>query len=93
VVDVIPELKGKISGLALRVPVQVVSITDLVVDVKRDVTAEEVNEAFKKAGIPAVLVDRQWKGDYTSYVGPENFKIGQQDGQYTSTGWVVRAPW
>jgi ribose transport system substrate-binding protein len=37
---------------------------------------------LKKAGIPTVLVDRQWKGEYTSYVGPENFIIGQQDGQY-----------
>ena len=39
-------------------------------------------DSLKKAGIPAVLVDRQWKGGYTSYVGPENFKIGQQNGQY-----------
>lgn len=39
-------------------------------------------DSLQKAGIPAVLVDRQWKGGYTSYVGPENFKIGQQDGQY-----------
>jgi ribose transport system substrate-binding protein len=39
-------------------------------------------DSLKKAGIPAVLVDRQWKGGYTSYVGPENFKIGQQDAQY-----------
>lgn len=39
-------------------------------------------DSLKKAGIPAVLVDRQWKGEYTSYVGPENFVIGQQDGQY-----------
>ncbi len=39
-------------------------------------------DSLKKAGIPSVLVDRQWKGDYTSYVGPENFKIGQQNGQY-----------
>ena len=39
-------------------------------------------DSLKKAGIPAVLVDRQWKENYTSYVGPENFKIGQQDGQY-----------
>ena len=39
-------------------------------------------DSIKKAGIPAVLVDRQWKSGYTSYVGPENFKIGQQDGQY-----------
>ena len=37
---------------------------------------------IKKAGIPAVLVDRQWNSGYTSYVGPENFTIGQQDGQY-----------
>jgi len=39
-------------------------------------------DSLKKAGIPTVLVDRQWKGEYTSYVGPENFKIGQQNGQY-----------
>ncbi len=39
-------------------------------------------DSINKAGIPAVLVDRQWKSGYTSYVGPENFKIGQQNGQY-----------
>jgi ABC-type sugar transport system substrate-binding protein len=39
-------------------------------------------DSIQKAGIPAVLVDRQWTGGYTSYVGPENFVIGQQDGQY-----------
>ena len=39
-------------------------------------------DSLSAAGIPAVLVDRQWKGGYTSYVGPENFIIGQQDGQY-----------
>lgn len=39
-------------------------------------------DSIQKAGIPSVLVDRQWKSGYTSYVGPENFKIGQQDGQY-----------
>src|SRR5512137_1394610 len=39
-------------------------------------------DSLNKAGIPSVLVDRQWKSGYTSYVGPENFKIGQQDGQY-----------
>ena len=46
---VIPELKGKIHGLALRVPTPNVSLVDLVVDLKQDVTAEQVNEAFKKA--------------------------------------------
>jgi ribose transport system substrate-binding protein len=39
-------------------------------------------DSLNKAGIASVLVDRQWKSGYTSYVGPENFKIGQQDGQY-----------
>jgi ribose transport system substrate-binding protein len=39
-------------------------------------------DSINKAGIPAVLVDRQWKSGYTSYVGPNNFVIGQQDGQY-----------
>jgi glyceraldehyde 3-phosphate dehydrogenase len=45
----IPELKGKIDGSALRVPVEDGSLTDLAVVLGRDVTAEEINEAFKKA--------------------------------------------
>jgi glyceraldehyde 3-phosphate dehydrogenase len=43
---VIPELKGKLHGMALRVPTPNVSLVDLVVDLKRDVTVEEINEAF-----------------------------------------------
>lgn len=46
---VLPHLKGKLHGLALRVPVPNVSLVDLVVDLKTDVTSEEVNEAFKRA--------------------------------------------
>ena len=46
---VIPELNGRLHGMALRVPVSTGSITDFVADLERDVTAEEVNEAFKKA--------------------------------------------
>lgn len=46
---VLPELEGKIHGLALRVPTPNVSLVDLVVDVKQDVTTEDVNNAFKKA--------------------------------------------
>ena len=46
---VIPELDGKLHGMALRVPVPTGSITDFVADVGRDVTKEEVNEAFRKA--------------------------------------------
>ena len=46
---VIPELQGKIHGMSLRVPTATVSVTDLVVDLGRTVTVEEVNAAFKKA--------------------------------------------
>src|SRR5467141_1163427 len=46
---VIPELKGKLDGTALRVPVPDGSITDLVVELGRDVTKDLVNAAFKAA--------------------------------------------
>lgn len=43
---VIPSLAGKLTGIALRVPVQTVSVVDLVCTLRRNVTAEEVNEKF-----------------------------------------------
>ncbi|MEN0625963.1 type I glyceraldehyde-3-phosphate dehydrogenase [Phytobacter ursingii] len=46
---VIPELEGRLTGYSLRVPVPVVSIVDLTVTLKRDVTVEDVNAAFRKA--------------------------------------------
>lgn len=46
---VIPELKGKLDGIAMRVPVTDGSITDLTVVLKKDTTTEEVNELVKKA--------------------------------------------
>ena len=46
---VLPELKGKLHGMALRVPTPNVSLVDLVVDVQKDVTVEEVNAAFMAA--------------------------------------------
>jgi glyceraldehyde 3-phosphate dehydrogenase len=49
VTQVIPELKGKIHGLAFRVPVSTVSLCDFVADLEREVTVEEVNETFKAA--------------------------------------------
>jgi glyceraldehyde 3-phosphate dehydrogenase len=45
----IPELKGKLDGISLRVPVEDGSITDLAVVLGRDATAEEINDAFKRA--------------------------------------------
>lgn len=46
---VLPELEGKVHGLALRVPTPNVSLVDLVVDVQQDVTVEDVNRAFMDA--------------------------------------------
>jgi len=46
---VIPELDGRLTGYSLRVPVPVVSIVDLTVTLKREVTVAEVNAAFRKA--------------------------------------------
>ncbi len=46
---VLPELKGKLNGFAMRVPTPNVSITDLVVELDKAATAEEINAALKKA--------------------------------------------
>ena len=46
---VIPELNGKLDGLAVRIPIPVGSLVDLTVEVEKDFTVEDVNSAFKKA--------------------------------------------
>ncbi|WP_062211241.1 type I glyceraldehyde-3-phosphate dehydrogenase [Streptomyces sp. NBRC 109706] len=58
---VLPQLKGKLDGIAMRVPVPTGSVTDLVVELDREVTKEEVNAAFRTAA------EGQLKGylDYT----------------------------
>jgi len=70
---VIPELKGKLDGIALRVPTPVVSVLDLVCEVEKKTSAETVNAAFKKAaqtqklkGILAVETEPLVSSDYRS---------------------------
>ncbi|RPK67517.1 Glyceraldehyde-3-phosphate dehydrogenase 2 [Streptomyces sp. ADI96-15] len=46
---VLPQLKGKLDGIAMRVPVPTGSVTDLVVELKREVTRDEINAAFEEA--------------------------------------------
>ncbi len=46
---VLPELKGKLNGFALRVPTPNVSVTDLVVELEKEVTKEDINAALRKA--------------------------------------------
>jgi len=52
---VIPEVKGKIDGISLRVPTPDVSIVELVADVEKSTTAEAVNAAFKQAAASGPL--------------------------------------
>jgi glyceraldehyde 3-phosphate dehydrogenase len=47
--NVLPELKGKLDGIAFRVPVPTVSVLDLICEVKKETTKEEVNYILKKA--------------------------------------------
>ena len=49
VAEVIPALKGKLHGTAVRVPTPNVSLVDLTVELEKAATAEEINAAFKKA--------------------------------------------
>ncbi len=46
---VIPELNGKLNGISIRVPTPTVSIVDLVCELKKETTVEEINAALKKA--------------------------------------------
>ncbi|AXK32986.1 type I glyceraldehyde-3-phosphate dehydrogenase [Streptomyces armeniacus] len=46
---VLPQLKGKLDGIAMRVPVPTGSVTDLVIELDREVSRDEVNTAFQKA--------------------------------------------
>ncbi|MDU5455425.1 type I glyceraldehyde-3-phosphate dehydrogenase [Pseudescherichia vulneris] len=52
---VIPELEGRLTGYSLRVPVPVVSIVDLTVTLKHDVTVDDVNDAFRQAAAEGPL--------------------------------------
>lgn len=83
---VIPELAGKFDGIAMRVPTADVSVVDLVVQLKKDTTAEEVNAKLKEAAegpmkgilefceVPLVSID--FKGNpHSSIVDAANTKV------------------
>ena len=72
VAEVIPSLKGKLDGLALRVPTPNVSLVDLVAEVEKKVTVEEINAALKSSaqgeleGIMAFCEEELVSVDFTS---------------------------
>lgn len=75
---VLPQLQGKLGGMAIRVPTPTVSITDVVFELEKETTAEEVNQAFRKEaegamkGILGVsdepLVSMDFRGDTRSSI-------------------------
>jgi glyceraldehyde 3-phosphate dehydrogenase len=75
--DVIPALKGKLDGIALRVPTPNVSLVDLAVEVSRPVTIEEINGAFKEAA------EKQLKG-ILAYSEEELVSIDFTSSSYSS---------
>jgi len=80
---VIPELKGKLDGFAMRVPTPNVSVVDLVAWVEKKTTAEEVNAAMKQASSSAPL-----KG----YLGYEDAELVSMDYRGDSRSSIVDAP-
>ena len=93
----IPELNGKLDGIAMRVPTPAVSVLDLIVEVEKSTTKEEVNKAFKDAseaenfkGILRVeempLVSMDFKGDtYSAIVDAEETMV--KDNLIKVIGW------
>ena len=88
--EVLPDLKGRLDGIALRVPTPNVSVVDLVAEVEKKTTAEEVNAAFKEAaenglrGILQVssdeLVSIDFRGNaHSSIVDAPYTKVMQSD--------------
>lgn len=75
---VLPELKGKLDGMSIRVPTTNVSVIDLVAELKTDVTVEEVNAALKKHA------DGSMKG-YLAYCTEPLVSIDFNGNQYSST--------
>jgi len=93
----IPELNGKLDGISIRVPTSTVSVLDLIVEVKKSTTKEDVNKAFEKAagtkefeGIFRVekdpLVSTDFKGDsYSSIIDLEQTMVN--DNMIKVLGW------
>ena len=94
---VLPELNGKLHGIAFRVPTATGSVTDFVVDLSRGVTVDEVNQAFKAAadgGLKGILeytedpiVSSDVRGNPHSCIFDALSTIVMQDNMVKIMGW------
>ena len=80
---VIPELKGKLDGFAMRVPTPNVSVVDLVAFVEKKTSVEEVNAALKKASE---------SGPLKGYLGYEEQELVSSDFRHDPRSSIVDAP-
>ena len=80
---VIPELKGKLDGIAFRVPTPTVSVLDLICEVKKKTTAEEINYVFKKSS---------QKKEFQGILGIEDAPLVSSDYVGNSFSAIVDAP-
>lgn len=95
--EVLPELSGKLHGLALRVPVSNVSLVDLVVDLDKSVTKEALNETFEKyaegemSGILGVsgdpLVSSDFNTDSRSSIIDKSLTMVMDDNKVKVLAW------
>jgi len=81
--NVIPELKGKLDGIAFRVPTPTVSVLDLICEVERKTTAQEINYTFKKAS---------QKKEFEGILGIEDAPLVSSDYIGNSFSAIVDAP-
>jgi glyceraldehyde 3-phosphate dehydrogenase len=79
IVKLMPELEGKLHGMALRVPVEIVSVVNFVAELEKQVTAEQVNETFRKAA----------EGEYKGSLGVSDLPLVSVDHTKTALGSVI----
>ena len=97
VVNVIPEMKGKIDGMAYRVPTASVSVTDLSLILEKDIDVEELNNALKTASETYLknimkycsdpLVSQDFKGNPNSVIIDSLSTIKTSEGMFKVVGW------
>ena len=97
VVNVIPEMKGKIDGMAYRVPTASVSVTDLSLSLEKNIDVEELNNSLKTASSTFLknimqycsdpLVSQDFKGNPHSVIIDSLSTIKTSNGMFKIVGW------
>jgi glyceraldehyde 3-phosphate dehydrogenase len=91
--EVLPQLQGKLDGMAMRVPVPDGSTVDLVVELERDVTVDEVNAAIKKAADGPLKDILEYSDDpivSTDIIGNPHSSIFDSAGTHVMGGNLVK---